>query len=309
MQITFEQFVKDYEIDLAKCKLLFSEKLYEKSDIHIIYISLDKEIDNQDYIVFSHRLAMRFLEKHDVKVLRDADVQKTEFGWGLICHQPNRQYDVDLTTIFDDSVDSNNKTDNWSTPEAETFYLFFDTETTGLPNNHNAPSSDTSNWPRLVQLGWLLMNEQGDKLSEKNFIVKPNGFTISPDATKVHGITTKQALEEGRNLSFVLDEFIKDFSKAKYIVGHNLDFDKKIVGAELIRLSREDIMDTKKSFCTMKLSVDFCKINGIYGYKYPKLQELYHKLFGRNFDNAHNAANDIEATQQCFWELRRRNII
>ena len=31
-------------------------------------------------------------------------------------------------------------------------YLFFDTETTGLPRNYKAPSSDTRNWPRLVQL-------------------------------------------------------------------------------------------------------------------------------------------------------------
>lgn len=31
-------------------------------------------------------------------------------------------------------------------------YLFFDTETTGLPKNWKAPVSDLNNWPRLVQL-------------------------------------------------------------------------------------------------------------------------------------------------------------
>lgn len=30
-------------------------------------------------------------------------------------------------------------------------YLFFDTETTGLPLDHKLPSTDTANWPRLVQ--------------------------------------------------------------------------------------------------------------------------------------------------------------
>ncbi len=37
-----------------------------------------------------------------------------------------------------------------------TNYLFFDTETTGVPRNYKAPSSDTRNWPRLVQLACVL---------------------------------------------------------------------------------------------------------------------------------------------------------
>jgi len=34
-------------------------------------------------------------------------------------------------------------------------YLFFDTETTGLPKNWKAPVTDLNNWPRLVQLAYL----------------------------------------------------------------------------------------------------------------------------------------------------------
>jgi hypothetical protein len=34
-------------------------------------------------------------------------------------------------------------------------YLFFDTETTGLPSNYKAPATDLNNSPRLVQLAWL----------------------------------------------------------------------------------------------------------------------------------------------------------
>jgi DNA polymerase III subunit epsilon len=29
-------------------------------------------------------------------------------------------------------------------------YLFFDTETTGIPRNYKAPVADLQNWPRLV---------------------------------------------------------------------------------------------------------------------------------------------------------------
>ena len=194
------------------------------------------------------------------------------------------------------------------TKDNRTFF-FFDTETTGVPLNYKAPSSDTNNWPRLVQLAWILTDEEGNRIHTGNLIVKPEGFTIPTDATRVHGITTQRANEEGVPLAEVIEQFNADLDVANYIVGHNIDFDIKIVGAEMIRLGLKDIMDSKKSYCTMQSSIDFCKIPGKYGYKYPKLQELYKKLFGTEFDNAHDAMSDIEATEKCFWELKKRKLI
>ena len=63
-------------------------------------------------------------------------------------------------------------------------YLFFDTETTGLPRNWKAPVTDLNNWPRLVQLAYLLYDNKGNKISGGDFIIKPNGFTIPTDASK-----------------------------------------------------------------------------------------------------------------------------
>ena len=63
----------------------------------------------------------------------------------------------------------------------------------------------------------------------------------------------------------------------------------------------------------MKQTVDFCAIpstNSYYSdYKYPKLTELYTKLFGHAFSGAHDAMADIKATKECFFELKRRGII
>ncbi len=199
--------------------------------------------------------------------------------------------------------------EEWIKNDDNTYYLFFDTETTGTPLKYNVPSYNTENWPRLVQLSWILMTEDCEKVTEKNYIVKPDGFTIPKEVSDIHKITTQYALACGRELGSVIDDFLRDFNKSKFIVGHNIEFDKKILGAELVRLGKFDTMNTKKSLCTMKSSVDFCKIPGKYGFKYPKLQELYFKLFGRNFVEAHNAINDVEATQQCFWELRKRKLI
>lgn len=195
--------------------------------------------------------------------------------------------------------------------EKKPTYIFFDTETSGLPLKYNTPSSDVDNWPRLVQLSWITTDENGSIIKKRDYIIKPVGFSIPASAAKVHGITTEWAYINGVPLKTATDEFISDFESAKFVVGHNITFDKKIVGAELIRMGRKDIMDSKTSYCTMLSSVDYCKLPGSScgKYKYPKLQELHYELFGYEFENAHNSLADVEATYNCFWELKKRGFI
>lgn len=184
-------------------------------------------------------------------------------------------------------------------------YLFFDTETTGLPRSWNAPVTDLNNWPRLVQLAYLFYDNNGNKLSGGDFIIKPNGFTIPADATRIHGISTERAISEGHQLATVLKSFNSLIGQAVFLVAHNMSFDEKIVGAEFLRCGMQNSIDSKRKICTMESSTNFCAISGAYGYKWPKLSELYYKLFRTYFDEAHNASVDISITAKCFWELKR----
>jgi hypothetical protein len=59
----------------------------------------------------------------------------------------------------------------------------------------------------------------------------------------------------------------------------------------------------------MEKSTNYCKLDGPYGYKWPKLSELHHILFGVGFEEAHNAAADIHATAKCFWQMKKIGII
>ena len=54
-------------------------------------------------------------------------------------------------------------------------YLIFDTETTGLPQNFNAPISDSDNWPRMVQIAWQLHDAEGKLIENQDYIIKPEG--------------------------------------------------------------------------------------------------------------------------------------
>jgi DNA polymerase III epsilon subunit-like protein len=189
-------------------------------------------------------------------------------------------------------------------------YLVFDTETTGLPKNYQAPLDDFFNWPRIVQIAWSLYDAEGNHWESYNYIIKPDGFIISDEVAKIHRITHARALAEGVDLRQALDHFISDVEKAEYLVGHNIDFDDKIVGSELMRAKLNNPLVTANKLCTMKTSVQVCKIsNNRGGYKWPNLTELYNCLFKTGFPEAHDAVFDVKACAECFFELKRRGAI
>lgn len=185
------------------------------------------------------------------------------------------------------------------------FYLFFDTETTGFPKNWKAPVTDLNNWPRLVQLAYSLYDSNGNLILSNDFIIKPNGFTIPTSSSNIHGITTDRAHKEGVPITSALNQFNTHIKEANYLIAHNMSFDEKIIGSELLRNGFNDSTKNKNKICTKIESTKFCAIQGPYGYKWPKLSELHHKLFGTDFEDAHDALADVTATAKCFWELRR----
>lgn len=190
-------------------------------------------------------------------------------------------------------------------------YIIFDTETTGLPRNWNAPITDTDNWPRVVQLAWQLHDAMGNIIEHKDFLVKPEGFDIPYDAERIHGISTELATTYGESLQTVLAEFNIALSKAKFVVGQNIQFDINVMGCELHRTNIESpmlqmpVLDT----CT-EVTANLCKIPGGRGgrFKLPTLTELHQFLFNVPFSEAHNATADVEATTRCFFELIRKEV-
>ena len=83
-------------------------------------------------------------------------------------------------------------------PRPQMRYLFFDTETTGMPDDFDAPVTDTENWPRVVQIAWAHVSTDPHAIDRTlSYIIRPDGFTIPKDAAEVHGITTERAVAEG----------------------------------------------------------------------------------------------------------------
>ena len=192
-------------------------------------------------------------------------------------------------------------------------FLFFDTETTGLPKDYKAPAWEVNNWPRLVQLAWIATDENCAYKGQGNWIIKPEGFTVPAEASNIHGISNEKALNEGLNIKDQLTEFGKWIDASNLIVAHNIAFDEKIVSAEYHRAGyQRSPLYGKARFCTMMASTKYCALpnaNGRGGNKWPKLNELHIKLFGEEFTGAHDASVDIAATVKCFFELQKRGLI
>ena len=187
-------------------------------------------------------------------------------------------------------------------------YLFFDTETAGLPRNRKAPISNLKNWPRLVQIAWMQYDPSGNLVNSKDFIIKPDGFTIPYNSTQIHGITTEKAIKEGVLVNRVFEEFSTAIDQADYIIAHNIDFDEKIVGAEFIRKNVPHRLFQKDRICTMKSTTEFCKIPGPYGYKWPTLAELHFAIFHTDIEETHNALVDVEVCAKSFFQLKKMGI-
>lgn len=247
----------------------------------------------------------------EIKIAKECLLLKHDGKWGIL---PISDFeDMQRTELQSEISGSYHKNRFTQVNEKVSYYLFFDTETTGVPKNYKAPITDFDNWPRLVQLAWILCDENGNEISATDLIIRPDGFTIPIESSNVHRITTKIANEKGVDLDYALNRFVEDVKRVSCLVGHNISFDIHIVGAELLRRGNGFDLSSVPSVCTMLKTVNYCAVpSGFsYGekYKWPKLQELHKKLFGYEFDDAHDAMADIRATKKCFFELKTRGVI
>lgn len=192
--------------------------------------------------------------------------------------------------------------------------IVFDTETTGLPEGNNPSIRETKKWPYMVQLSYIVYDTDYDMLVEciDEIIKIPERITISEESISLHGISKDISRQKGKQIKNVLNEFNKHLLEADIVVGHNISFDKRIIMVESIRnymrqyFTRNGIR--KQEYCTMKNSVELCKIEAISRkgekyLKYPNLGELYNKLFDSKPKNVHNSMIDVILCLRCYCKM------
>lgn len=182
--------------------------------------------------------------------------------------------------------------------------FFFDTETTGLPQKFSGdfhhPSKfhyyDTS---RIVQIAWIITDNNGKHLSKETYLIAPLDFMVS--CQEIHGISHEKALLEGLPLHIVLERLYTAVKTCGILSAHNLSFDYNVLLAECYRIGRDDIVrvvQSKEQFCTMRYGKE------LLGYsKYPKLKQLYETLCKEQWIQKHDALDDTEKCVACYRKL------
>ena len=206
-------------------------------------------------------------------------------------------------------------------------FLVFDTETTGLAKTKFISPTTLKLWPHIVQFSYIIYDSSlNDIIETKDYIIKlPENIVIPEESSKIHGITKDLSNTKGICIIEVLNEFFYILKTVDKLIGHNIDFDINMLKIELLRIinDKDSLYEQNKVFkqnlhyllnyenviCTLKDSINYCNIQLIDKFgkpylKYPKLSELYEKLFNKSPNNLHNSFNDILVTLRCFMKLK-----
>lgn len=208
-------------------------------------------------------------------------------------------------------------------PFRPTQILVFDTETTGLipRQDKSAPAMPLSVYPYITQASFIMYDLSQRRIIETydTYIKVPDHVEISDETINLTKIT-KDMCNRGKDVTDFLEHFYNAYSRADVLVGHNIDFDIKMITVELernrdrirsecLRLfnkGSEELRNVER-YCTMKKGTPICNIivENSSRKKWPKLSELYVKLFNEPApEDMHNSLVDIIATLKCYLKMR-----
>lgn len=183
--------------------------------------------------------------------------------------------------------------------------FFFDTETTGLPQRSGAKYASPKNLAaydssRIVSISWIVTQQQ-KVVNQAYFKIKPDGFVIPEEATKIHGITNEDAHTNGCSINVVFDHLREILPLCNTVVAHNAAFDVHILESEMHRYGEQALVKVMKAVhvvCTMKKGKQVLNMK-----TYPKLGVLYKALYGEEMQNAHDAQYDTLYCYKCYIKM------
>ncbi len=193
--------------------------------------------------------------------------------------------------------------------------LFYDTETTGLPD-FGSPS-EAEHQPHIVQLAASLVDTETRQIIERiSVIVRPDGWDIPVEASNVHGITTEIAMRKGMGELDALNLFLDMAKQTPCRVAHNISFDERILRIAICRHQSKESADTFRDVgqleCTAKLATPVLRLPptakmiraGRNHFKTPNLTEAYERLTGSKMTGAHDAQADVRACIAIYFAIQ-----
>lgn len=195
--------------------------------------------------------------------------------------------------------------------------LFFDTETTGLPDARLPP--DHAAQPHLVQLAALLVDDDGVERASVSLIIRPP-VDIPAEAAAIHGIDNGLAAAAGISPSAAVSMWSHLARRASLLVAHNIAFDMALMRTAWLRTHGaadgaqlwDRLHAGRDIACTMRMATPVLNLPptermraaGIHRPKSPRLEECVRHFFAQELAGAHDALVDVRACARVFFHLR-----
>lgn len=184
--------------------------------------------------------------------------------------------------------------------------LFYDTETTGLPDWKQP--SESPHQPHIVQIAAALVDPDTLAIvSSVDLIVRPDGWYIPEETADVHGITTEYAQAAGIPEHVALDIFLALHERAQARVAFNAQFDDRIIRIAHFRFRSEteaEVFKAAPSVCAMRAANKVCALG-----KFPTLSQAHEALTGEPLVMAHTAMADVHGCIRVYRALRDRGAL
>lgn len=181
--------------------------------------------------------------------------------------------------------------------------LIIDTETTGLTHLSFANSNNFQKWPRLVQFAYLLC-ENDQVVCSSILLIQPSGFGIPSKTIEIHGITEQYANRHGQPIQAAMAVINTTMRKVDCVIAHYLQFDLGILQSEAMRLDYALHLPPKRR-CTAHLGRHYLrKEHSQRCTEFPRLSDLYRKLFNSDYAPKHDALSDATACWQVYRRLK-----
>lgn len=293
----------DYKHLLEKAEILWNTNLVLPPSIHNsgqTYEFLNCKIPEKLPEWVNHGENRRWKQKLRMGLLNfidtflDVEKSKIGEGYGEILFEfippniPNNLIEGDLTKFSEGEIS-----------------CIVDIETDGLPHTNGAQVE----FPNVIQIAWTLIDKKGNLLKKECELINFIGIKHT-DAFSVNNIDINLVKKIGKEPTEVFKKFISDVKTSSFVVAHNADFDIPIIKNQLTKYSLQDPFKNKRIICTMKESVHYCNIISINNeLKFPRLIDLYEKLFNYKIEQRHNAESDALLTTKCYKELVNIGVI
>jgi len=185
-------------------------------------------------------------------------------------------------------------------------YMIADCETSGIFDFDLA--ADAPGQPRLAELGLIFLDSAYQVQAKHSWLIKPEGWEMTPEAAEKTGLTTEFLKENGVPIGDALRMYQAGIEARRVVVGFNIMFDLKQMRAELRRAGMADHYMQTRSLCLMWATRGIVQAKTAAGRaKNPKAEEAC-AFFGLPAP-AHRALPDCESNLGMMLELVKRGAL